>query len=313
MEYNSPFVKGLTAKIFASYDFDSSQLRGYLRPYYLSKFNPSTKRYTTVRAEGTDEKAALFQSSGYTTKIMVRPSIEYKKAINKHNINALFLYEYREVKGRDHQARRRGFFLEDILEFNFAEEDIPKSILGARSASKVGGYVGRLNYNYDSKYLAEFAFRYDGSYKFHKDYRWGFFPSISVGWMISEEDFFKDKFDNINRMKLRFSLGKLGKDNVDPFLYKRLFKLTESPFYAFGIPPTPTYALWATNSVPSYDLTWEKTRTVNGGIEMRAWDGLLDVELDVFYKYTYDILQSTGDCIHHQFLLIIEQLKTPGQ
>ncbi len=294
LEYDAPFLEGLSAKIFASYDHYHSANQSFLRPYYLSKFNPSTKKYTTVRADGTGEKAALTQSSSYTTGIMVRPSIEYKKTINKNNIEALFLYEYQEIKSNDHRAQRRGFLLEDIIEFNFAEEDIPNSIRGARSKTKVAGYVGRLNYNYDSKYLAEFAFRYDGSYKFHKDYRWGFFPSMSIGWMISEEDFWEDKLDNINRLKLRFSIGKLGKDNVSPFLYKRLFQITTNPFYGFGIPPTPSYALWSTNSVPSYDLTWEKTRTINGGIEMQGWNGLLNLEIDAFYKYTYDILQGTG-------------------
>ena len=128
---------------------------------------------------------------------------------------------------------------------------------GSSGKSAYAAYVGRLNYAYANKYLAEASFRYDGSYKFAKGHRWGFFPSVSLGWVMSEEDFFKDALPKIDYFKLRGSFGIL--------------------------------------AYPNERLTWEKTKSYNLGFDLSAWNGLLGVEFDVFYKYTYDILQSVSN------------------
>lgn len=293
LEYKAPFLRGLTLKMFFSYDRNFTEDRNFLDTYNVSKFDPATKIYTVTKAEGTGT-SSLWQAASNGSLMMGRPSIEYNNVFGKHTVGALFLYEYEETKGSSFQAQRQNYILNAIPELTFAQEDTPNSIKGSSSKTKIAGYVGRLNYMFDQKYLAEFAFRYDGSYKFHKDYRWGFFPSLSLGWIISEEEFFKEKYTKINKLKLRASVGELGRDNIDAFLYKRYFNLTTEPAYAFGTTPTPSYAFYSSNSVPSYDLTWEKTRTMNVGAEFMAYDGLISASLDVFYKYTYDILQGVS-------------------
>jgi TonB-linked SusC/RagA family outer membrane protein len=292
IEYAVPFIEGLTLKMMFAYDFNFVEQRNFLDSFDVAKYRPALNDYIVTRADGTAENASLFQGSSNGANRLSRPSVEYHKKLGAHDIGALFLYEYHQGNGSSFQAARRDFLLSTIPEMSFAQEDIPNSIKGESSETRIAGYVGRLNYGFSDKYLAEFAFRYDGSYKFHKDYRWGFFPSVSVGWVLSQEDFFKNAFPNIDRFKLRASAGELGSDNLEAFLYKRFFNMTTSPAYAFGTTPSPTYVMYSTNSVPSYDLSWEKTRTCNLGMELVAWNGLLSAELDGFYKYTYDILQS---------------------
>ncbi len=289
LSYAIPAVDGLQVSIFGNYDHNFTENRNFLQSYYVNKYNPANGTYARVRADGTSELSSLFQGSSNGSLMTVRPTLQYDKTIDKHSFGALFLYEYRVTNGSSFQASRRDFLINDIPELTFAQEDVANSIRGSSNKTKIAGYVGRFNYAYTDKYLAEFAFRYDGSYKFHSDSRWGFFPSLSLGWVVSKEDFFKS--DVVNSLKLRASAGELGKDNLSEFLYKSFFAFTTEPVYAFGNDPLGTYALYATNSVPSFDLTWEKTRVINAGAEASLFQGKLNAELDVFYKYTYDILQ----------------------
>ena len=289
LSYQVPYVDGLTASIFGNYDHNFTENRNFLQSYYLNKYNVTTGDYIRARADGTAELSSLFQGSSNGSMMTFRPTIQYNKQINDHSIGALLLYEYRETNGSSFQASKRNFLINDIPELSFAQEDVANSIRGSSNKTKIAGYVGRFNYGFSDKYLAEFSFRYDGSYKFHTDHRWGFFPSLSLGWVVSKEDFYSSK--NVNFLKFRISAGELGKDNLDAFLYKSFFDFTTSPVYAFGTTPLSNYALYATNSVPSFDLTWEKTRVINAGAEASLFQGKLSAELDVFYKFTHDILQ----------------------
>lgn len=128
---------------------------------------------------------------------------------------------------------------------------------GSSGKSAYAAYVGRLNYAYANKYLAEASFRYDGSYKFAKGHRWGFFPSVSLGWVMSEEDFFKDALPKIDYFKLRGSFGILGSDNVSAFLYRKSYSYTNNGV-VFGSTPNTQGTLSNTVAYPNERLTWEK-------------------------------------------------------
>lgn len=293
LAYDIPFIKGLQAKMFVSFDKDFTETKGFLTPYKVATFDIEKRQYNTVTAEGTGN-GSLFQSASSGQKFMLRPSIEYTNTFGKHDVNALFLYEQTENDGGNMQAQRKKYLLTDLAELSMGLEDVENSIRGSSSASAMAGFVGRLNYAYAKKYLAEFAFRADGSYKFAKEHRWGFFPSLSLGWLMSEEAWFRNALPKIDKFKVRGSVGLLGRDNTAAFLYKRLMALTASPSYIIGETYTSVYGLYTLNSIPSSTLTWEKTQTWNGGVEMTMWNGLLSVDLDAFYKYTYDILENVS-------------------
>jgi len=163
-------------------------------------------------------------------------------------------------------------------------------VIGSSNASRSAGYVGRIRYNYDEKYLAEFTGRVDGSYKFAgmTKTRWGFFPSASLGWRISKEDFMKGA-SALDDWKVRASVGLLGSDNVSAFMF--LSQYAESGKVVYNTGATPSYY---TVGVPNRDLTWEKTLSYNVGTDFSLWEGKLGGEIDLFYNYTYDILTGNG-------------------
>ena len=167
-------------------------------------------------------------------------------------------------------------------------------IYGSSTQSRSVGFVARVNYAYDSRYLIELSGRYDGSYKFAgnvKGSRWGFFPSASVAWRMSNEPFFEPAKSVLNDLKIRASFGEVGMDDVSAFSFLSRLGLTSPQYSAiFGGTPVQGYQ---TVAVANPLLTWERQRSVNLGFDAIFWQRRLGIEFDAFYTYTYDILAAT--------------------
>lgn len=294
VDYEMPFLKGLKAGMFMSWDWDDTANKKISYPYKVMRYYPHLKTYDYEYTDSMRKGGIMVQSDDKYQQLILRPSISYHGDFGKHSVNALLLYEQTTRKSSNFSANRTDFILFDIPELDFGSKIHPSDgNHGGSSESAYAGFVGRFNYGYANKYLAEFTFRYDGSYKFAEDNRWGFFPSVSLGYVLSEEDFFKSLFPSINYFKLRGSFGILGNDNVGDFKHRKLFALRNN-FVAFGSTPQAENTLYNKNLYPMPDLTWEKCRTYNVGFELNAWEGKLGIEFDVFYKYTYDILREIG-------------------
>ncbi|GAB3916265.1 SusC/RagA family TonB-linked outer membrane protein [Larkinella terrae] len=158
-------------------------------------------------------------------------------------------------------------------------------------------YFGRAAYNFKEKYLAEFLWRYDGSYMFPKASRWGFFPGVSAGWRISEENFFKNAVPVINSLKLRASYGQLGNDQV--YFNDVLREYDYLPTYAYGDPVNSNWGYVTggqvsqtlyENGVPNTTLTWEVAKNADLGLEGSALNGKIFFEFDVFKNNRSNIL-----------------------
>ncbi|MDY3782795.1 MAG: TonB-dependent receptor [Candidatus Cryptobacteroides sp.] len=299
IEYAVPFVKGLKASMFVSWDRKDLSSKTFNHSYYVNAIefadlrnpafieNPSAYYKLTKSTNGLDE-GNLYEGEQKVESLMLRPQLSYNRKFGRHDVGALFLYEQNGIDSHVFYASKQKFDLFDIQELGKATvvKD-PSAISGSSGKSRYAGYVGRLNYAFDDKYLVEFAARYDGSYHFVKEHRWGFFPSVSAGWVISKEPFFKRALPRVDMLKLRASVGEVGNDNVAEYLYRKNYSLGTSAV-AFG--QTPQSALYNQTSYPREDLTWERIRTYDAGFEFSAWKGLLSAEFDWFYKYTYDIL-----------------------
>lgn len=291
VEYEFPFLKGLKAGMFMSWDWQDIANKSMTYAYKIMQYDISQKTYLLKNSSWLDEDGSLNQSDMKVQQLLLRPSISYNNTFGNHTVGALFLYEMSQTETNSLSAARKKFPLFDIPELDFGSDIHPKNGNGGwYNETAYAGYVGRLNYAYANKYLAEFTFRYDGSYKFAKDHRWGFFPSVSLGWVASEEDFFKEILPKVDYFKIRGSFGILGSDNVDPFLFRRKYDWTLNGA-VFGSKPTTQNTLYNSVSYPMENLTWEKCRSINFGFDLNAWKGLLGIEFDVFYKYTYDILR----------------------
>lgn len=150
------------------------------------------------------------------------------------------------------------------------------------------GFVGifyRASYAYKGKYLAELSGRYDGSSKFPSNERWGFFPSASVGWRMSEENFMKD-ISWINNIKWRFSIGKAGNGNVSPYKYMELLDFNKAGVIVDGSQRTYTSA---PSSVLPANLTWETSSTINLGLDVNLLNNRLSFVGDIYQKETTDM------------------------
>jgi len=295
LAWDFPWVKGLQFKVSGAYDNSNSYNKNLDIPYYVvtpvrnadGNWSWSTPK---VDINGAADGTKLGEGAVFSESLTGQASVSYINSFGKHNIEGLLLAELRDYKTNNLSAYVKNLPFALLPELN---NGIPAvaPVSGSSAESRSAGYVGRIRYNYDEKYLAEFTGRMDGSYKFAgmTSTRWGFFPSASLGWRISKEDFMKEA-TFLDDLKLRASVGLLGSDNVTAFMFLSKYAEGGKVIYP-GTGVTPSYY---TDGVPNRDLTWEKTLSYNVGTDFSLWEGLLGGEIDVFYNYTYDILTSNS-------------------
>ncbi len=149
-------------------------------------------------------------------------------------------------------------------------------------------FIGRLNYDYDGKYLLSFVIRRDGSSRLTKDIRWGTFPSISVGWRVDKEKFFPINHNIVNMMKIRASYGELGNENIGEYAYQSVYRPGYMS-YSFG--NNVVYGSSIEDYVNS-QLAWEKKSTTNIGIDIAMWNNRLEFTAEWYKNKSTDLLYS---------------------
>ncbi len=297
LRYDVPFVKGLYFKAMGSYDMMFQNARRIATPYYTAVLTLPTAGTTDLSyvrsndARGTNK--TLSESAYYNYAITTNLSANYEREFGKHAIKALALMETREVKSHTIGATGYGLDFLSLAELSKVtnktgdgSEKIP-SISGSSSHTRAAGFVGRVNYAYDQKYLLELSCRYDGSYVFSNKSgnRWVTLPGISLGWNMHKEDWFDASW--INELKLRASAGKTATQNsLNATYYMDLFTVAGNSLVLGGVNQGMVYA----STIGNPNLTWAKVDSYDVGFDFNAWNGLLGLEFDVFYKYEYDIL-----------------------
>ena len=156
---------------------------------------------------------------------------------------------------------------------------------GDTDQTSITSVFGRLGYSYNNKYYGDVSFRYDGSSKFDKDHRWGFFPSFSAGWRLSEEDFMESYRTSLGDLKLRSSYGVLGNQNVPNYSYQTVYQMYGDS-YVFNNQIVPGTGYTYGNPY----LSWEKSANFNIGVDATFLKNNLYVSFDYFNKRTWDIL-----------------------
>lgn len=299
--YNFPFLKGLFLKASGSFSYANSYNKNLSTPYEMASHTKVGDEWVWSRRTDnphvSDNVINLGEGTTYSLQLVGQGSIGYHNSFGKNNVDALALVEVRQYKGNGLAAYIKNLPFASLPELS---NGIPTTspVSGWSSASRSAGYVFRLKYDYDEKYLAEFTGRYDGSYKFAgmNKTRWGFFPSGSIGWRMSKEDWMKSA-RAISDLKLRASVGLLGNDSVSEYMFLSTYSQYGANV-AYGLlnGSTQIVPAYYVSGIPNTDLTWEKTLSYNVGFDMTMWNGLLGFEVDGFYNYTYDMLtyQSTG-------------------
>ncbi len=201
--------------------------------------------------------------------------LQYTKQFGKHHVDAMVTHESQASQWKNVGAGRTGYLTNDILDIN-AGDPTTASNSGGSGEWGMESYLGRLNYNYDNRYLLSGTFRRDGSSNFGPENRWGNFPSVSVAWRVSKENFFNIPF--ISELKLRFETGLTGNQGSGG-IYSPL---------STGATPTGTGFLPSRYSNPG--LKWEQTNTNNYGLNMGLLNNRITLEFDYYIKKTDNLL-----------------------
>lgn len=287
-------LQGLKASVFVSYNYSNSTNRNFNRAFSLMSFSTTKFESTEVTASGIPQQSSFNKSASWGDSFMVRPQLTYEREFGKHNVSGLFLYEQQKGYDETMTGFKNGYYADYPVDLSLGTtwEGLSYPVSGSFGESGIASFAGRVSYAYDKKYLAEFTFRADGSYKFAPKNRWGFFPSIALGWVASEEAFFKKALPKVDFFKIRASYGELGQDDTAAWLYMQSY-LSTSPNYSYIVGGKGHTAYYTANYVYD-DLTWSRTHSYNIGFDLSVWEGKLGIEFDWFYKLTDHILEQVG-------------------
>lgn len=207
----------------------------------------------------------------------------------KHNFKIMVGSQFEKFQNRNLSGYRTNLLVQNVPSLNTADGEIQMTE-GLRTIS-TQGYFGRFNYNFDEKYLVELNARYDGSSRFRKGNRWGFFPSFSLGWNLDKENFWDPISSAVNTFKIRGSWGELGNQNVDPYQDLLLIPLSGNAVnWIFNPGQSRPIGYAGTPSLVSPDLTWETARSIDIGAEMSFLDKKLKFVFDWFERTTFDMI-----------------------
>lgn len=304
IDINIPWIKGLSFNGNLAIDQGFDFRKTYSKPFQLytwdgtslnadGSFALASKTY----GGGTDFTPSLSESFQSNYNLVSFGLLNYQTKIgDNHNIK-LMVGSQMSKGNTDKFNAYRDYFLSNSVQELFAGSTTYQTTDGWGDATARGSYFGRFNYNYANKYLAEFVWRYDGSYIFPKNHRWGFFPSVSLGWIASEEKFWKDNINFIDYFKLRGSAGQTGNDNVGAYQFLSSYSLGYQKNSGWNIPFTantnsvPTdFKTAYENVLPNPNITWETATQANIGFNAALLKNKLSIEFDYFYYKRSNIL-----------------------
>lgn len=279
-------VPGLSIKSYGSLVYNTNFAKEWGKSYELYTLNRQTGEYDvfTASPEGSFSETVLTQSTSFNNHYVVQQSINYDRQFGQHSVSALLLGELQNNSGQNFFGRRQDF-QSTLIDQLFAGSNENKDANGGEYRENRLGLVGRLSYDYKAKYLIESSFRYDGSSRFAPGREWGFFPSVSAGWRLSEEGFFDGARGVIRNLKLRASVGTAGNDGTGA--YQWLSGFVYDGFFAINETAIPTIN---NTALPNEDLTWETLTTYDVGFDAAFLDNSLTVSFDYFYRDRTDVL-----------------------
>ncbi len=255
---------GLSARAMASFDYENYHRNNYTKSFATYELNDrdnymSIDAYNKFNTDGTLAAAA----ENFTVyKLYMEAQLNYARTFGENDVTAMLLYMQNDYRHNSDLAKR------------------------------YQGVVGRVTYGYAGKYLAEFNAGYNGSENFQKGKRFGFFPSFSLGWRLSEEGFMQATRGWLSNLKIRASYGQVGNDiyrinGVDQrFLYEQKWTQLTNDYY-FGINGQPGIF---EEQYPNYGVTWERAHKYNVGLELGFLNSSLTGNIDLFYESRNNIL-----------------------
>jgi TonB-linked SusC/RagA family outer membrane protein len=285
---NSPYVLVNAALVYKPIEGLTAEV-AYAPKFALSTDKNFNKAIQAYKPDGTlsflaPAKSSLTEMTNQSLYTTLRGTLTFDKTYGENGLKILAGFSREDFRNDNNSAYREGYLLPDYQVINAGASDIQRTTGGA-SEWALQSLFGRVNYDYKQKYLLEANARYDGSSRFASGHKYGFFPSVSAGWRISQESFMQPLLKVVNELKVRGSWGQLGNQNIPGGNYPFMSSLQFGP-YSLGKQIVNVVAL---NTLANSEISWETTEMSDIGLDATLFSKL-SITADYYYKQTRDIL-----------------------
>jgi len=292
LTYDIPGIKGLSVKGMYDYALSLPDNTTFNHSYNLYTYNSGTSIYTPTAMSAP---SSISRGMNIQTNTDMQLGLYYNNKFGQHNISSFLIFEETYTNFDSFTAYRQLLINSQYL---FAGETTNQSATGGSPYELAGqSVIGSLTYDYSGKYLMDFKFRYDGNSKFPAGSQWGFFPSLSVGWRLSEESFIKDNVPLLSNLKLRASFGEMGDDgsaaNYPPTIGYSIPQATGAPsigwMYAGALSGGVT-----PQAIPNPDLTWYKIKSYNVALDFGILKNKLSGTFELYKRDRTGLLATSA-------------------
>lgn len=287
LEQDLTFLPGLKFKGTIAFDPTLTRNKAFRTPSHLWSVDTTQTPYVFIDGIFEQTKSSLNQGMSYAKQLTYQASLSYTRSFGKSTIGVLGVFEAKSNDSENFGASRRNYNL-SVDELSMGSSTLADiSNYGMSASARQMGLVYRVSYDYADKYLFEASGRYDGSYYFSPERRFGFFPAFSVGWRLSEEAFLKN-VHWLNNLKIRGSYGEVGALAGSAFQFLSLYNISGPAAVLDGAAVQAAAEGIEANPF----ITWERAKKTNIGIEAILWRGLIKLEADYFFEHRGNMLTS---------------------
>ena len=290
LKYDVPWVKGLSAYLRATFDNNNSVQKTFSSPVTLYTYDKQTGEIKEDdKTTYPKAKITLKETDRFVDNKLVELGVNYNRTFAaKHDGSGLLVINYQDYHNR--YLTGENLDMAGIYPEIMGSATTPK-VNGEESYSERASMIGRATYGYDNRYFIEGSFRVDGSTKFHPDNRWGFFPTASASWVLSNEQFFKN-WDQpvLSNVKFRGSMGILGDDGaIDDYSYLRKYMYVVRQGYNIGGNLKPGIVM-DTSAYPNPDLKWGQSRDYNVATDLGFWGNRFGLSFEYYWRYRTNMI-----------------------
>ena len=297
VEITNPWIKGLKLTLNGAFDKYIKQGKTWVTPWYVYNWSgfqaDGVTPIMTKVQKGPTTQPTLNQASFDQVNTMLEGILSYDHNFGNHSIVLLAGVTKEQFHGGGFNAFRQYFAspaIDQLFAGGLTDQRANNNGYDPFEGARLN-YFGRVGYNYKEKYIAEFLWRDDASSNFPANHRWGFFPGITAGWRVSEENFFKNNVTAINSLKVRGSWGQLGNDKLEkPNGTLHPYDYVATYVYGTYVAGGQVQSTLRENVPPNPTITWEVANNYDFGLEGTALNNRLSFEFDLFWNHRSSIL-----------------------